>query len=130
MRSSPRKILLVEDHDDTRTALAKLLQMMGHKVYTAADADSAIGLAAMVQVELLISDIGLPGKSGLTLMAELKRLHDLKGIAMTGYGSDADIEACLTAGFSHHLLKPVDATLLEQIIEKLCAESEQLGAVR
>ena len=115
------RILLVEDHGDTREALSKLLTLLGHSVYPAGDADAALGIAAIVKLDLVISDVGLPGKSGLSLMAELKRQYGLKGIAMTGYGSDADVEACSVAGFSQHLLKPVDMAILAQSIEKLFA---------
>lgn len=108
----PLRILLVEDHLDTATALADLLDLLGHQVVVAHDVASGLAAAATALagegLDLVISDLGLPDGSGLDLMRELSRGHRLRGIALSGYGTDKDIHASHEAGFALHLTKPVD----------------------
>ncbi len=109
------RILLVEDDADTNLVLCKLLRLVGHEVSSAEDVASAIELADNESFDLLVADLGLPDGSGLELMARLKPTG-LRGIALTGYGSEADIEKSLAAGFECHLTKP---TTLEQLVQAM-----------
>jgi PAS domain S-box-containing protein len=110
------RILLVEDHELTRVALASLLHRRHHSVAAAGSVAEALALAKKQKFDLLISDIGLPDGNGNELMAELKSLYSLKGIALTGYGMEQDISDCLEAGFVTHLTKPVRLQCLEQAL--------------
>src|SRR5688572_17459164 len=100
-------ILLAEDHEDTLHALARLLRRNGHTVYTARTASEARDLAAANRCDLLIGDIGLPDRSGVELMRELRELYGLKGIAVSGYVTKDDVSEALEAGYDKHLAKPV-----------------------
>lgn len=103
------RILLVEDHGDTRRVLARLLRNAGHAVEAAEHAAAALELFARQPFDLLISDLGLPDESGLELMRKLRAAKPgLTGICLSGYGMEDDREACRAAGFSEHLTKPVD----------------------
>ena len=103
-----RTILLVDDSDETLLPLARLLQLCGYDVRLAHTAAEALGQAgAPVPVDLLISDIGLPDRSGIDLMRDVKQRFGLPGIAVTGYTSDNDVRACQAAGFVRHLPKPI-----------------------
>lgn len=115
-RCSGLRILLVEDHAPTRTALGHLLTKRKHVVSTAATVAEARELGNTETFDLLITDIGLPDGSGYDLMAELGLLKKLKGIAMTGYGMEEDIERSAQVGFSAHLTKPVKMQALENAI--------------
>jgi CheY-like chemotaxis protein len=115
-------LLLVEDHADTRNALARLLKIAGCVVVSAATVAEALDIAATQSFDLVLSDIGLPDASGLHLMRELKARHGLRGIALTGYGMDDDISRCKEAGFDAHLTKPVDFQVLEQMIQRMTRE--------
>lgn len=107
-------ILLVEDHEPTRVALAQILTRRKYKVKTAASLAQARELAAQNQFQLLISDIGLPDGSGIELMAELLAVNPkLRGIALTGYGMEEDIARSRNAGFRSHLTKPIRVQSLE-----------------
>ena len=76
--------------------------------------------ASSAKFDLLISDLGLPDRSGIELMQELRqRRHNLKGIALSGYGQQEDLRRSKEAGFSVHLVKPVDADLLLETIAGL-----------
>jgi DNA-binding response OmpR family regulator len=67
-------------------------------------------------IDVMISDIGLPGISGLDLMRDVHAAHALKGVALSGYGTEADIVASREAGFSAHLTKPVEFDRLLETI--------------
>lgn len=107
------RILLVEDHEPTRTTLQRLLSRRLYRVATAACLAEARELAAHQTFDLVISDIGLPDGSGNDLMAELRDRYGLRGIAMTGYGMEDDIALTQSSGFFHHLTKPVTVQSLE-----------------
>jgi CheY-like chemotaxis protein len=118
--SAPGKwrILLVDDHPDTLKTLQRILISRGHIVTTARDATSALAVVNQQPVNLLISDIGLPDRSGLELMREARQIQNLKGIALSGYGADTDIQQSRVAGFFGHLTKPIDVQELFGLIEK------------
>jgi CheY-like chemotaxis protein len=101
-------ILLVDDSDDTLLPLARLLELCGYDVRLAHTAAEALGQAAApVPVDLMISDVGLPDRSGTELMREVKTRFGLRGIALTGYTDDEDVTACRSAGFAHYFAKPI-----------------------
>jgi signal transduction histidine kinase/CheY-like chemotaxis protein len=110
------RILLVDDHPDTLAVLQRMLARRGHQIFSASSAASALELASREPFDLLISDIGLPDRSGLDLMTELRRGRDICGIALSGYGAEADIERSRAAGFYGHLTKPVEIPALERLI--------------
>jgi PAS domain S-box-containing protein len=117
-KAAPRKknairILLVEDHEPTRTSLARLLMHRYYEVITAASVAEARALAHTTDFQLLISDIGLPDGNGYDLMTELSKDRPVKGIALTGYGMEHDVARSQSAGFLSHLTKPVGIQSLE-----------------
>ncbi|HEV2854150.1 MAG TPA: ATP-binding protein [Thermoanaerobaculia bacterium] len=122
-------ILLVEDHADTADALAELLRLAGHRVIVAGTIEQALARAQEAQedggIDLVISDLGLPDGSGLDLMPRLRSLYGLKGIALSGYGMDEDLQRSREAGFELHLTKPVSPQRLTEAISRVSAISEQ-----
>lgn len=112
-------ILLVEDHEPTRAALAHLLLRRHYQVQTAASLFEARALADKQNFDLLISDLGLPDGSGCDLMREFQTQHPMKGIALTGYGTEGDIARSNNAGFIAHLTKPVDVESLENTLARV-----------
>jgi len=108
------QVLLVEDHESTRTTLAHLLTRRRYQVKTAATVAEARKLAAQQKFHLVISDIGLPDGNGFDLMSELRAQDaDLQGIALTGYGMEEDIARSQNAGFARHLTKPIRVQALD-----------------
>jgi signal transduction histidine kinase/CheY-like chemotaxis protein len=118
---SPRafRILLVDDHQDTCSALERLLVRRGHLVAATHNVRSAMEAAGRNQFDLLISDIALPDGTGMELMACLRAISGLRGIAISGFGMNGDIEKSLRAGFSEHLVKPVKLERLEAAIDRV-----------
>jgi PAS domain S-box-containing protein len=112
------RILLVEDHDDTRASLARLLGRR-HTVRDVPSVEAALQTADRESFDLVISDIGLPDGSGLELMRALRDRYGLKGICLSGFGMEDDIARSAEAGFDHHLTKPIDLRKLEGIIHSL-----------
>ena len=112
------RVLLVEDDAMTCRVMASLLRKAGHEVTAAVSYESALGHASPA-FDLVVSDIGLPGRSGFQLMSELRRLHGLTGIALTGFGTELDVERSREAGFAAHVTKPVDFPKLEALIQRV-----------
>jgi PAS domain S-box-containing protein len=110
------RILLVEDHEPTRNALANLLTRRHYKIKAAGSIAEARKIAAEEEIDFVISDIGLPNGSGNDLMMELCQRYALKGIALTGYGMENDVQNSLTSGFVAHLTKPVRIQALERVL--------------
>jgi signal transduction histidine kinase/ActR/RegA family two-component response regulator len=119
------RLLLVEDHDDTREVLARLLSRRGYDVAAARNAEQARALSSGKTFDLLVSDIALPDATGCELLEELSAKYGLRGIAMSGFGSDADLAQSRAAGFLEHLVKPIDAKALDAAIQRLVENGRQ-----
>ncbi len=114
-----RRILLVEDSDDTREALERIFQRRACEVTSASSAEEALDLAAHTPPEIIISDLGLPGMSGLEFMTRVRNnpaWRDVIAVALSGLGRDRDIKGAAEAGFNAHLLKPVDMAVLDRTL--------------
>ena len=116
-------ILIVEDHDNTATVMSKLLKRNGHEVVTASTVRQALEVLRTTPLDLLVSDLGLPDGNGFQVMRELAKISDAKGIAISGYGMEEDLERSSRAGFSAHLTKPIDVQKLQETIQQVTAEA-------
>ncbi|HEU6449208.1 MAG TPA: response regulator [Verrucomicrobiae bacterium] len=115
-QNSAIRILLVEDHEPTRSTLVYLLSRRKYAVTAAATLAEARKLAENQRFELVISDIGLPDGTGYDLMIELRKRSAVCGIALTGYGMEEDLARSQAAGFVVHLTKPVRIQSLENAL--------------
>jgi CheY-like chemotaxis protein len=118
--SAQRRVLLVEDHADTREALQMFLEMKGYEVRLAKDARSALE-AAREPVDVVVCDIGLPDESGFDVIRKISAERPVKAIALTGYGGPREQRLAIEAGFAAHLTKPIGAEKLAEAIERLFA---------
>ncbi|MEO7167121.1 MAG: PAS domain S-box protein [Chthoniobacterales bacterium] len=118
------RILVVEDHETTAAAMVRLLSRRGHAVRIAHSVKAALEIAAQNSFDVVLSDLGLPDGNGFELMEELRDLHGLRGIALSGYGMELDQDRSLRSGFIAHLTKPVDLQrLLRALAEITPAEA-------
>ncbi|PYL15541.1 MAG: hybrid sensor histidine kinase/response regulator [Verrucomicrobia bacterium] len=117
------RVLLVEDHEDTKQSLTKLLRLRGYYVESASNVQSALDLIAQDQFDVLISDLGLPDGSGIDLIRRVQSDRPVLGIALTGFGMEEDIRKSREAGFKHHLVKPIDLNKLDSIIQEVAVAS-------
>jgi PAS domain S-box-containing protein len=120
-RPKPLRILLVEDHRDTRYMLSRLLTHFGHQVRTADNIRNALNIIASENVEVLLCDIGLPDGTGYEVIAEAKRKQPIKSVAITGFGTEEDIRRSKEAGFDLHLVKPIDLHELQTVLDQIAA---------
>ena len=107
---SGRRVLIIEDNDDTRESLRILLEMQGNEVVTAADAAQGLQAAAAFTPELVICDIGLPDVDGFALVRSLRQTlagQPTRYIAVTGYGRAEDLDRAMDSGFDSFLVKPL-----------------------
>lgn len=117
--SKSLRILLVEDHGDTRRTLCRLLRHFGHNISEADSTQRALEIIRSQAFDVVLSDIGLPDGSGYDVISQAKQHQPVKGVALTGFGSDEDIRRGREAGFDFHLTKPVDFHELRSILENV-----------
>jgi PAS domain S-box-containing protein len=118
----PRRVLVVDDNRDSADGLATLLSIQGHHVATAHDGPSALEQAHRFLPDIVLLDIGLPGMDGYEVARRMRAAPDLQAsrlIAVTGYGGESDRLRSSEAGFSNHLVKPVDAEALHGLLNSL-----------
>ncbi|CAN5669748.1 cell-cycle response regulator DivK [soil metagenome] len=112
-------VLLVEDNETIRNAFAILLEESGYAVLQAGSGAEALRIAGENTPDLILMDLGLPDMNGLEVTRRLKSASETQAIpvvALTGHALETDHAACLAAGCTAYLTKPIDtAQLLEQI---------------
>ncbi|MDN3922334.1 response regulator [Roseateles violae] len=118
----PLRILLVENHTDTRTTLTLLLAMLGHEVRSAVSVGDGLQALAEFAPDVLLSDIGLPDGDGWELLSQIKQPQPFYAVAMSGYGMRADRERSAMAGFKQHLVKPLAVEDIEKMLDEAARE--------
>jgi DNA-binding response OmpR family regulator/anti-sigma regulatory factor (Ser/Thr protein kinase) len=114
-----RRILVVDDNVHAAETLAMVLKLRRHDVRTANDGRSALRVASDFLPDVVLLDLGLPDLNGFEVARRLRREPILRPtllIALTGYGERDAWYRAMEAGFDHHLVKPVSAEVLEDLI--------------
>ena len=114
------RILVVEDHVDTRQVLVGLLTRWGYIVSAAGTLETGLArLKAEPPVDVIVSDIALPDGTGYALVSEARR-HGKRvlAIALSGYTYPSDVKIAKLTGFDHHLSKPCDCNSLRMILQE------------
>ena len=114
-----QRVLIIEDNQDAADMLATYLRFAGHEVRIAHDGPSGLRLAFEMMPTVILCDIGLPGMNGYQVAQVVRAAPALAQcvlIAVTGYGEVSSRERAREAGFTHHLTKPTDPTLLAELI--------------
>lgn len=128
----PFRILVIEDNGDAAELLCDLLRSEGHCVEAADSGTDAAQIAVRFHPDVVLCDLGLPGKDGFEVAAELRRTRETAQvhlIALSGYGSKEDKRRSRQAGFDLHITKPADAITLLGLLSNL-AERSEIGAER
>nr|AYM53070.1 sensory box histidine kinase/response regulator [Nannocystis exedens] len=118
------RVLIVDDERDTREMLAMLLRRCGVEVSLAASAAEALRLIESERPDVLVSDIGMPGEDGYSLLEKVRKLPreaggSLPAVALTAYARSEDRTRALLAGFNNHVAKPVEPLELLAVIASL-----------
>ena len=126
--SDRRRVLIVEDDEDSAQSLAMLLDLWGHEAEMALDGAAALHAARRFRPEVVLLDIGIPGLDGYEVAERLRSEHgtDLKLVALTGYAREEDRLRARDAGFDCHLTKPLEPTLLRELLTTLDFRSAAL----
>lgn len=114
-----RRILVVDDNEDQAHSLGMLLTVLGHETRMAFDGLTAVEAAIEFRPEFALIDIGIPGIDGLEVARRIRSMPHLQKtvlVAQTGWGLDDDRARSRTAGFDHHLIKPLDLPELQRIL--------------
>jgi len=117
----PRRVLVADDNEDASETLALLLRFDGHEVHVAHDGLTAVELFDRVHPDVAILDIGMPGLSGHEVAQRIRAQntgHPVTLIALTGWGQKADKDRATESGFDFHFTKPVEPTVLSELITK------------
>ncbi len=123
-------ILVVDDNEDIKNTLARILEHDGYQVHVAANGKVAVALAKKHRFDAAVVDIGIPLMNGYKVAMAIRKMAKYKTggkriwlTALTGYGQEKDKELAKKAGFDHHLTKPVDMNRLLELIAKNVAKS-------
>lgn len=118
-------LLIVEDHLQTSKVLGRLIEARGFNVRTASTLAEARMIAAEHDIGFLFSDLGLPDGNGGDLMKEFHERYGISGVALTGYGLEADVAHARNMGFVLHLTKPIQISDLEEALQLAKVELEK-----
>jgi DNA-binding response OmpR family regulator len=116
------RILFVEDHDDTRQTLSRLLRRFSYEVVTARDYHTAHAILNQCHFDVLLSDLGLPDGDGCDLVIGAKAKQRLVGIALTGYGTAREVGRGVPCAFDHYFVKPLDIYRLRATLDAITAQ--------
>jgi two-component system CheB/CheR fusion protein len=118
-RETPRRILIVDDNEDSTRSMAILQKRRGHETRSAFNGPDAVVAAAEFLPDVVLLDIGLPGMDGFEVARRLRAMPVLDGaflVAMSGYGSVGDRATAQAAGFDEYMVKPVDLDRLRELL--------------
>jgi DNA-binding NtrC family response regulator len=123
------RVLVVDDEESQRTVLAGFLRKRGYDVVIAASADDALAAAAAHHVDVVVTDVRMPGLSGVDLLDELRRRNpEVPVVLITAFGTVATAVDAMKRGAADYLTKPIDLGELELVLgrtlERRALESE------
>lgn len=112
------RVLVVDNDRDSADTMAMLVKMWGHDVMVVYCGANALATAAHYLPDVMILDISMPKMSGNELARRIRQLgrEDVLLIALTGHGFETDVRLSMEAGFNHHLLKPVDPSVMAVLL--------------
>jgi CheY-like chemotaxis protein len=121
------RLLVVDDNADAALTLGMLLEACGHEVFVEHDSKRALARAGGERPDACLLDIGLPDMDGIELARRLRSqpatAHAVL-IAVTGYGQEQDRQRAFDAGFSYHLVKPVDMDKLADVLAEIAGKAQ------
>ena len=124
INNAPQKlsrVLVVEDEPFIRTATVDYLEDLGYTVFEAKDAASALKVLEIEQIDLLFTDVGLPGQTGVELaLQSLDRFPDIKVVLATGYNRLLDDACDQRLSDAVILTKPYDIEALSRALNSFC----------
>jgi PAS domain S-box-containing protein len=114
-----RRVLVVDDNEDSAASMGMLLNFLGTDVQVAHDGPTALAIIESYRPDVVLLDIGMPGMDGFEVARQVRQRVDFNNImliALTGWGQTEDRNRTRAAGFDHHLVKPADITALQSLL--------------
>jgi len=111
IKKQPRKIMIVEDNQDSRELVVKVLKNKGYQIIEAVDGEEALEKAAREKPHLILMDISIPKIDGFEVTKKLKDQDEFKHIpivALTAHAMKGDREKFISVGFEGYISKPID----------------------
>ena len=118
-----KTVLLVEDFDDSRYMMRRLLEMSGYRVIEARNGREAVEFARHECPDLILMDLSLPVMDGISAtryIRELENICEVPIIAVSAYDTDDIYEAARKAGCNEYMTKPVDYDQLDRVMGQFC----------
>ena len=122
------RVLAVDDDEDSLCILEYVLRQYGATVFAVNSSDAALEIVKIHQPDVLVSDIGMPGRDGYELLRSLiarRNSTPLAAIALTGYASQQDRERALAVGYHAHLVKPFEPVELVRSIKQVASATRR-----
>jgi DNA-binding response OmpR family regulator len=121
------RILVADDNQDAADSLQRVLSLYGYDARVTYDGRSALQLGESFNPEIAILDIGMPGATGYEVASAMRkrRGNGVTLVALTGWGQEADRRRATEAGFDYHLTKPVDPSLLNDLLVEIALRAGQ-----
>jgi CheY-like chemotaxis protein len=116
--NTPLRILIIENHEVTAKFISLFLERSGHQVTIIPDGKTALSRDGLGDIDVILSDIGLPDINGWELMKQLRPHTRAYAIAMSGFGDETDVQRSLASGYQYHLVKPFVPAALEEVLRK------------
>ena len=118
------RVLLVEDHPDTRDLLASYLRSAGHEVEVARTMREGTSALGEQTWDLVLSDLGLPDGNGWEMLRAAGTGRARLAVAMSGFGTRVDRARSRAAGFHEHLTKPLDLNVVDRVVARAQAAKQ------
>ena len=121
MTRAKKLFLVVEDFEDSRFMMRRLLEMAGYEVLEATDGEQAVELAAAQHPAIILMDLSLPKLDGLEATRRIRETRGLKGVPIVAVSAHDSIESrneALEAGCNEYVTKPIDFDRLNQLLQR------------
>lgn len=115
------RVLIVDDNRDAAQTIGWLVEMLGHDIKVVHTGEEALKVAASYKPDFVFLDISIPDMSGYEICHQMKMMPELENtvfVAQTGWSQKEFVDRSRSAGFDHHLVKPVGSEILEKILSK------------
>jgi two-component system cell cycle response regulator DivK len=132
MNSEKTVFLVVEDFEDSRFMMRRLLEMAGYEVLEASDGEQAVKIAVDARPALILMDLSLPKLDGLSATREIRKqrvLRDVPIVAVSAHDSAQTRAEALAAGCNDYITKPIDFDILNSVLERYLNESPSRQSV-
>lgn len=124
MNSLKKQLLVVEDSEDLRELILRMLVLENYDIFVAKNGDEALQIVKLNKLDLILLDIMMPGKSGMEVLEEIRaskdsKIKDLPIVMVTARSSIEDVDAALFAGANSYIVKPFRAAALKSKIQNI-----------